>query len=154
MSVAAGRGTAAAGPLPFDVRPADTEPAPGLSDLPELARRAAMAGVTVDLSVPDVEVPEGVGLSAYRIVQEALTNVVRHAAPAACRVTVAVVDRTVQIEVTDDGPGVRTLSPGPDDGGHGLVGMRERVAAYGGAFTAGPRPVGGFGVTATLPYGS
>lgn len=133
---------------------ADTEPAPGLSGLPELARRAAMAGVSVDLSVPDTEVPEGVGLSVYRIVQEALTNVIRHAAPATCRVTVTVIAGTVRVEVADDGPGVRTLSPGPDDGGHGLVGMRERVAAYGGVFTAGPRPAGGFGVVATLPYES
>ncbi|GAA3138499.1 hypothetical protein GCM10020001_071260 [Nonomuraea salmonea] len=96
--------------------------------------------------------PEGVGLSVYRIVQEALTNVVKHAAPARCRVTVVADEKEVRIEVLDDGPRRRTS---PSDGsGHGLIGMRERVSMYGGTFEAGSRRGrGGSGFFATLPYG-
>ncbi|MEV4806674.1 histidine kinase [Nonomuraea sp. NPDC049421] len=95
--------------------------------------------------------PEGVGLSVYRIVQEALTNVVKHAAPARCRVSVVADEKEVRIEVLDDGPRKRTL---PSDGaGHGLIGMRERVSMYGGTFEAGSRRGRGFRVFATLPYG-
>ncbi|GAA1825921.1 sensor histidine kinase [Actinomadura chokoriensis] len=128
---------------------ADLGPAPGLADLTALAERAAMAGVHVDLDVDAPTLPEGVALSAYRIVQEAVTNVVKHAAPARCRVRVKADGERVRIEVTDDGPGVRVL-PGGD--GHGLIGMRERVMMYGGDFTAGPRPSGGFAVSADFPY--
>lgn len=122
---------------------------------------------------PGLEVPEAVGLSAYRIVQEALTNAVKHAAPAACAVTVTVTPAEVRIRVVDGGPGVTAgraaggpgataghagggprAAAGPADGGggHGLIGMRERVAAWGGEFSAGPGDAGGFVVTATLPY--
>lgn len=125
---------------------ADLRPAPGLDGLEELADRARMAGVRVDLDIHPGPLPEGVALAVYRIVQEALTNVVKHAAPTTCRVTVAVGD-AVTVDVTDDGPG-----RGPVELGHGLVGMRERVMMYGGAFEAGPRPEGGFRVAATLPY--
>jgi signal transduction histidine kinase len=91
-----------------------------------------------------------VELSVYRIVQEALTNVVKHAAPARCWVSVVAGRMEVRIEVTDDGPGRRTL---PADGpGHGLIGMRERVMMYGGAFEAGSLPKRGFRVFARLPY--
>ncbi|TYK42854.1 sensor histidine kinase [Actinomadura decatromicini] len=127
----------------------DLAPSPGLSGLPGLAERAAMAGVHVDLEVDAAGLPEGVELSAYRIVQEAVTNVVKHAAPARCRVRVRVDGLRVRIDVTDDGPGVRVL-PGGD--GHGLIGMRERVMMYGGDFTAGPRPEGGFAVSAAFAY--
>jgi signal transduction histidine kinase len=109
--------------------------------------------VTVRVRAPDPQ-PQGIQLAAYRIVQEALTNVIRHAAPARCRVSVTAGPGALRVEVTDDGPGHRTLT-GPAAGagpGHGLVGMRERVAVYGGTFHAGPRPGGGFGVLATLPY--
>lgn len=82
----------------------------------------------------------------YRIVQEALTNVVRHAGPTHCTVTVAVSEETVLVEVTNDGPRVAQRP-----GGHGLVGMRERVAVYGGTFDAGPRDEGGWLVSAVLP---
>ncbi|MDH2427017.1 sensor histidine kinase [Sphaerisporangium sp. TRM90804] len=126
-------------------------PAPGLAGLPGLVERAGMAGVRVDLKVDADELPEGVELSVYRIVQEALTNVVKHAAPARCAVTVTSDGREVGVEVTDDGPGTRTLPASPD--GHGLIGMRERVTLYGGTFTAGPRPQGGFRVSVRLPYG-
>ncbi|WUI03850.1 sensor histidine kinase [Spirillospora sp. NBC_00431] len=128
---------------------ADLAPSPGLADLPGLAERAAMAGVRVDLHVDAGDLPEGVALSAYRIVQEAITNVVKHAAPARCHVRVEADGHRVRIDVTDDGPGVRVL-PGGD--GHGLIGMRERVTMYGGRFTAGPRPEGGFAVSAAFPY--
>ncbi|MEU6428370.1 sensor histidine kinase [Microbispora sp. NPDC046973] len=125
-------------------------PAPGLAALPDIAERAAAAGVRVDL---DVRVTDGLSpaleLAVHRIVQEAVTNVVRHAAPAACRVLVHDEGGQVRIEVTDDGPGRRVLPAGPP--GHGLIGMRERVTAYGGIFTAGPLPGGGFRVLARLP---
>ncbi len=128
----------------------DLAPAPGLSGLPTLAERAALAGVHVDLDVRGADdLPEGVELSIYRIAQESLTNVVKHAAPARCRVRIEADGREVLIEVTDDGPGHRVL---PHTAGHGLTGMRERVMMYGGAFTAGPRREGGFGVSARLPY--
>jgi signal transduction histidine kinase len=126
-------------------------PSPGLAGLSDLASRAGLAGVRVDLSVRgEVRLPDGVELSVYRIVQEALTNVVKHAAPANCRVLVDADEHEARVEVTDDGPGVRTL-PGPT-GGHGLIGMRERVMMYDGVFTAGPRAEGGFAVSARLPY--
>jgi len=97
------------------------------------------------------KLPEGVELSVYRIVQEALTNVVKHAAPARCLVSVVDDGRVVRIEVADDGPGHRTL-PGKGTG-HGLIGMRERVMMYGGTFEAGALAGQGFRVSASLPYG-
>jgi signal transduction histidine kinase len=127
------------------------EPVPGLADLATLAADAGAGGVSVRLvltgedTIP--EVPEAVGLSAFRIVQEALTNALKHAAPATCTATVTVTSAEVGIRVANDG--VVRPSPG---GGHGLIGMRERVAAWGGEFSAGPDPGGGFVVTATLPY--
>ncbi|WP_440083286.1 histidine kinase [Streptosporangium sp. LJ11] len=124
-------------------------PSPGLAGLAGLVERASMAGVRVELDVRATGLPEGVELSVYRIVQEALTNVVRHAAPARCRVSVEASGGEVRVEVADDGPGERVLPGGP---GHGLIGMRERVAVYGGSFTAGRRPEGGFGVSARIPY--
>jgi signal transduction histidine kinase len=131
---------------------AQLAPTPGIAGLTELVDRAALVGVPVELTVRGGDdVPEGVGLSVYRIVQEAITNVVRHAAPARCQVLVDAADHQVRVEVTDDGPGVRAL-PGPG-GGHGLAGMRERAGAYGGTLRAGPRPEGGFAVRAELPYG-
>jgi signal transduction histidine kinase len=134
--------------------PTELGPAPGLDGLPELIERAAMAGVRADLEVHGTTaLPESVGLSVYRIVQEALTNVAKHAAPARCRVTVEVNRDEVRIEVTDDGPGTRVL-PGHGGSGqrHGLIGMRERAMMYGGSFSAGTRPEGGFRVSACMPY--
>jgi signal transduction histidine kinase len=94
-------------------------------------------------------VSESVGLAVYRIVQEAVTNVVKHAAPAKCWVRVVVGTEEVRVEVTDDGSRTARLS----GVGHGLVGMRERAAMHGGTFNAGPREGGGFAVIATLPVG-
>lgn len=127
-------------------------PAPGPGDLPALADQVAAAGLAVELRVDDAvgEVPPGVGLAAYRIVQEALTNALRHARADAATVSLAATDGCLRITVVDDGRGP---AAGGRPGGHGLVGMRERAAVYGGTVDAGPGPGGGFVVTATLPYG-
>ncbi|KUL22444.1 hypothetical protein ADL15_48855 [Actinoplanes awajinensis subsp. mycoplanecinus] len=128
-------------------------PMPGLDDLPALVAMASSSGARVTLTVDRPEgpanawMPESVQLAVYRIVQESVTNVVKHAAPAQCQVTVVVGVTTVQIEVIDDG----TRPPGATRTGHGLIGMRERVALHGGTFRAGPRDGGGFSVTALLP---
>jgi signal transduction histidine kinase len=91
--------------------------------------------------------PDGVALSAYRIVQEGLTNVIKHARPASAQVTVGYRQAELEVVVTDDGR--RPIYA--NGGGHGLIGMRERAALYGGELSAGPRPEGGFVVHATLP---
>ncbi|MEV1240097.1 sensor histidine kinase [Nonomuraea sp. NPDC050022] len=124
----------------------DNAPLPRLADLPSLARQAAEAGVQIDLSV-DGTVPDSMAPAVYRIVQEAITNVVKHAAPAHCQASVSVADGRLRISVVDDGSGQRVL-PGPP-GGHGLAGMRERTLLYGGTFEAGPLPGTGFGVHAS-----
>ncbi|WP_405657993.1 sensor histidine kinase [Streptomyces sp. NBC_00079] len=125
-------------------------PAPCLDDLPQLAARAAEAGVHVDVQVHDAAgLPEGVALSAYRIVQEALTNVIKHAAPTRCRVRIEATDAALNLDVTDDGQAKRAASWGAP--GHGIIGMRERVALFGGDFYAGPVADGGFRVSARLP---
>ncbi|MEO3798065.1 sensor histidine kinase [Nonomuraea sp. B10E15] len=127
-------------------------PIPGIGGLSSLADQVAAADVLVDLDVHDVErLPDSVGLTVYRIVQEALTNVVRHAAPATCHVVISGRAPSVEIEITDDGRGAPRVS-GVSGDGHGLIGMRERVATYGGVLTAGPRPQGGFAVRASIPY--
>lgn len=125
-------------------------PTPGIDALPLLADQARRAGVAVELvvRVPDEGLSAGISLAVHRIVQESLTNAVKHAAPAHCRVTVEADPREVRIDVTDDG--VRSGDRGLP-GGHGLVGMRERATVHGGTFSAGPRPEGGFAVSARLP---
>ena len=125
---------------------------PGLAQLDELVAGVARAGPTVELVVEGerAELPPVVDLAAYRVVQESLTNVVRHAGPAPATVRVAYGTADLVVEVTDDGAG----GPGAvraDGGGHGIAGMRERVAALGGELQAGPRPQGGFRVRARLP---
>jgi signal transduction histidine kinase len=135
------------GVLRSEVDSPELTPAPGPAGIPVLVERARSAGVTVSLSLDDTSgLTEGVGLSVYRIVQEALTNVVRHAGRARCVVTVATSEDEVRVDVVDDGPKVV-----PAPGGHGLIGMRERVAVYGGTFSAGPREEGGWQVSAVLP---
>ena len=128
-------------------------PQPGISELPALAGSLRAAGLEVSLSIDGdhAALPSAVNVSAYRIVQEALTNVLKHAGPARAEVTVGCAEGSVTIEVTDDGPG--NPAPQPLTGGQGLVGMRERVAVFGGDLRAGPRPGGGFTVCARLPIG-
>jgi signal transduction histidine kinase len=138
---------------------AERAPTPGLTQLPELRDRLAGAGLPVDVEVTGEPrpLPVAVDLAAYRVVQESLTNVLRHAGRATAAVRVGYAPTEVSVEVTDTGRGAATAGPdggrsgaGPG-GGHGLAGMRERVTALGGTFTAGPGPGGGFRVYATLP---
>ncbi|MDY7088894.1 MAG: histidine kinase [Actinomycetota bacterium] len=156
-------------------------PAPTLADLPELVDGARSTGITVDLEVSVNEgLPSDVALSAYRVVQEALTNVVKHSGATTCRVVMVGQPGEVSIEVVDAGAeagsllpvGVGSAGPAAREGppkspvrdrrgllsggggpvGQGLIGMRERVAQFGGKFAAGPTPDGGWKVTATLRY--
>jgi signal transduction histidine kinase len=124
-------------------------PQPSLQHLERLVAQAREAGLPVDLRVEGdpTELAPGVDLTAYRLVQEGLTNAVKHARASKAEVLVRYGDGQVEIEVTDDGRGGAEA----DGGGHGLVGMRERVAVYGGELDAGPRPEGGYGLRARLP---
>jgi signal transduction histidine kinase len=151
---------------------APLSPAPGLGELDALVAQAAGAGVevTVSLEGEPRRLPAAVDLAAYRVVQESLTNVVRHAGASRAEVAVCHSDGQVVVEVTDDGKGVEPPSApavplrpadspvGPDRqdrrSGQGIVGMRERARALGGSLEAGPRPGGGFRVRATLPAGA
>jgi len=127
-------------------------PAPGIGELGKLVREMETAGLPVVLRVDQhLEVPGGVDLTAYRIVQESLTNVLKHAGPARASVEVTGGEGILRIEVRDDGRGVNGRSTGV---GHGLVGMRERVAVYGGVLSVGPLLGGGFRVMAELPWGA
>src|SRR5215216_112641 len=129
-------------------------PVPGLADLDSLLAEVGKAGLAVKLQINGTRppLPAGVDLSAYRIVQEALTNVVKHAGPAHAQVVVGYRDQDVTVEVTNDGRGaVTSASDGQAGTGHGLIGMRERVQVFGGELEVGPRPGGGFRVAARLP---
>jgi signal transduction histidine kinase len=140
-------------------------PQPELSDVPELvdAVRGAGAEVTLEMAGRLPEVPGVVGLAAYRIVQESLSNAGRHAPGAAIRVSVGEGDGSVLVDVTNGPPGAAFASPAarpatqgepePPGSGQGLAGMRERVALLGGEFQAGPRADGGYAVRASLPIG-
>ncbi|MFE5027428.1 sensor histidine kinase [Streptomyces sp. NPDC056656] len=130
-----------------------TDPAPGLARLPELIDEHAAMGLAVTVSTEGEEraLAPGVDLTAYRIVQEALTNVGKHAATGTARVTLSYAGHLLTITVSDDGAGQITPPDGEAPGGYGLIGMRERAQSAGGHFTAGRRPDGGFTVTAELP---
>ncbi|MFF5283902.1 sensor histidine kinase [Streptomyces sp. NPDC013171] len=125
-------------------------PAPGLDRLPELVEQAAAAGLTVTVSTGGAPpaLPPGADLAAFRIVQEALTNVVRHSGSRTARVRIAHGPGSLELTVDDDGPATGTEAGGS---GNGLAGMRERAAALGGTIEAGTRPDGGFRVHAVLP---
>jgi signal transduction histidine kinase len=131
----------------------DLAPQPSLQQLPELVEHMRQTGLAVTLTTRGQprQLPAGVELSAYRIIQEALTNTLKHAGPARASVTVGYDNGAVEVEVVDDGQGPPPDRPGT--GGKGLVGMRERVNLYGGRLEAGARPGGGFRVHAVLRSG-
>ncbi|MCA2222358.1 sensor histidine kinase [Nonomuraea aurantiaca] len=129
----------------------DTAPQPGLDRLDELVSNARAAGLTVGVELPKEPLgalPPAVGLSAYRIVQESLSNAMRHAPGATVTVAVALDDDALRLHVTN---GAGAAPGGPEGTGQGLVGMRERAALLGGTLEAGPIEGGGFQVAATLP---
>ena len=136
----------------LDERDAPLAPQPRLSDVERLISDARDVGVEVDLEVTGdrIELPAGFELAAYRVVQEALTNVIRHARPRRAVVRVGFGADQLAVEVLDEGV-VVARSP---SGGRGLAGMRERVALYGGVLKVGPRTDGGFGVSARFPLAS
>jgi signal transduction histidine kinase len=135
---------------------AELSPTPRLADLKELAETVRASGTPVELRMPDIghQLSPALELTVYRVVQEALTNVVKHAPGARATVDVAVCGKEIRIEVTNGG------NPAGPRGrlgfmpGHGIVGMRERVAAFGGSLAAGPCPGGGFRVLAEVPAGA
>jgi signal transduction histidine kinase len=130
---------------------AATAPQPSLARLDELLDDVRGSGLPVEVSTAgdNLDVPPGVDLSAYRIIQEALTNVLKHAGPASARVELTYGPDDLTLRVTDDGKVASAPNGSP---GHGLLGIRERVAVVGGEVNAGPCPDGGFEVRARLPY--
>jgi signal transduction histidine kinase len=134
---------------------ADLAPAHGLADVGQLITGTADAGVRVQLEIRGTRrpVPPGVDLAAYRIIQEALTNVVKHARTTASRILVTYEDDAMRLEITDAGAGAPADAVAAS-AGHGIAGMRERASLFGGEFHAGPLPGRGFRVTARLPLDS
>jgi signal transduction histidine kinase len=133
--------------------PADgLEPQPGLGQLDALIERVRGAGtpVGVAMSLPPDPLPPGVDLAAYRVVQEALTNTIKHAPGADASVTVGYTGDTLEIEITDTG--ATRDAPPADGNGRGLIGLRERLAVYGGELTAGPTLAGGYRIKARVPW--
>jgi hypothetical protein len=137
-------------------------PQPGVARIPALLSRVCAAGVPVELSVEAPggmprDLPPGIDLAAFRVVQEALTNVIKHAGQARTMVRLDYGPRDLLITVSDDGPppgsGPPAAQPGPGSGsgGRGLIGLRERIAVYGGELDAGPRPGGGWRLAARIP---
>ncbi|MHC1559968.1 sensor histidine kinase [Actinomycetospora sp. C-140] len=129
-------------------------PAPGVDDVAALVEQVRAGGLPVAVTVTGTPrpLPGGAGVTVYRAVQEALTNVIKHAGPGTTtRVALAWGDDELRLEVDDDGPS-RPARVRPPEGGFGLVGMRERAALQGGRAAAGPRPDGGFAVRVDLPY--
>ncbi len=126
-----------------------------MAEIDRLIEGVRDAGVPVQLSVhgDTPALAPGVDLAGFRIVQEALTNVIKHAGKASVNVDLRYGERELEVVVTDDGPGTGDTHASPGDG-HGIVGMRERVALYGGWVEAAPRPEGGFRVQARLPIGA
>lgn len=131
--------------------PAERRPRPGLQGLDTLVEQCRQAGLDVEVEIAGTPhpLPPGLDLAAYRIIQEALTNTLKHAGPGPARIALRYADPLV-IEVSDDGPAAGHRPPGPGSGGHGLLGMRERAALFGGRLEAG-RAGDGFRVIASLP---
>jgi signal transduction histidine kinase len=125
-------------------------PQPGLGDLVALVEQVRAAGLPVELELvgEPLQLAPGVDLTAYRIAQEALTNAIKHAGPTTAQLRISYTPEAVEVEVLDHGRGGRASV-----GGHGLVGMHERVELYRGTLEVGPRPNGGFRVHARLPLG-
>ena len=159
-----GEDSAEAGEAPTAVSPPDMTltPQPGVARIPALLSRVCAAGMPVELSVDAPggtprDLPPGVDLAAFRVVQEALTNVMKHAGQARTTVRLDYGPRDLLITVSDDGPppgsGPPVAPPGPGagSGGRGLIGLRERIAVYGGELDAGPRPGGGWRLAARIP---
>ncbi|MEU8379132.1 sensor histidine kinase [Streptosporangium sp. NPDC048865] len=156
------------GVLRTDGTPAERSPQPGVREIPALVDQMREAGLRTQLWIEDergapgtdgsaapgteTTLPPGVDLAAYRLVQEALTNSLRHAGPQArAWVTVRHEPGELAVQVEDDGRGPAARDPGDEVAGHGLAGIRERVALYGGLLRIGPRPGGGFEVNARFP---
>jgi signal transduction histidine kinase len=131
-------------------------PAPGLANLDSLAGQAAQAGVQVDLDLRGQrpQLSPGLDLAAYRVIQEAITNVIKHAATGRCQVTVTYQEDALTLEIIDSGSGARRNGSTGPAAGHGIAGMRERVGMYGGQFQGGPLPGRGFRVAAQFPLTS
>jgi signal transduction histidine kinase len=129
-------------------------PLPTLADLPELVQAEPDVGVSLCVDGDIATVPGSIGLATYRIVQEALTNSRRHGGPGvAVSVRIACAPGCVEVMVDDDGRGASSAGPAAtDDGGYGLIGMRERAVAAGGDLHAGPKTGGGWRVRARLPF--
>ncbi len=138
------------GVLTVDSDSADLAPQPGLMQLPDLAARVRDTGVPVTLTIDGTfeSLPAGVELAVYRVVQEALTNAVKHAPGAAVAIKISGMPEEVRVEVTDTRGAAAPTASGT---GRGLTGLRDRLAAYGGTLTAGRRPTGGFRVVAVTP---
>lgn len=130
-----------------------TAPAPGLAQLEDLAATARDAGIDTHLSChAPSDLPAAVELTAYRVVQEAVTNTIRHSQATRTDITISTSDGHLHVDVCDDGPGSGTdTHTSRNSAGFGLVGMRERVEAHGGQIRHGPLPGGGFRVHAELP---
>jgi signal transduction histidine kinase len=137
-------------------QPAALAPQPLLADLPALVNAARQAGVSVELSIPAAldQVPSGIGMCAYRIVQESLTNASQHAPGAPVTVSVDQDSGAVQLRVANGPAGSAGATDDDRRPGHGLTGMRERVALLGGSLSAGPAADGGFLVSAVIPLGA
>jgi signal transduction histidine kinase len=135
-----------------DLHPADARPHPGLGQLPALVDHLHSAGLAVELVVTGTPapLPPMLDLSAYRIVQEALTNTIKHSRASRAQLTITYEAAELRLEITDDGPG-RASDCG---GGHGIIGMRERAGLFRGNARIGPRAGGGWGVEVTLPLES
>ncbi|NYJ04152.1 sensor histidine kinase [Petropleomorpha daqingensis] len=140
------------GLLRAEAAPDTLLPQPGVAQLPELVAQVRAAGLPVDLDVQGEphDLPPGVDVALYRLTQEALTNALKHARGARATVVLRCTDTAVELRVHDDGRG----TPAGTGLGHGLIGMRERVALYGGTLSAGPRDHGGFAVDAVIPLGA
>jgi signal transduction histidine kinase len=137
---------------------ADLAPQPGLGELREMVGRVGTTGLPVELHITGTprDLPPGLGLAVFRVVQEALTNVIKHAGKPPTEVRLTYEPAALVVEVADNGRPIPAAGPAPDAGisrgaGMGLLGLRERVALYGGELAAGPRPGGGWLVKAAMP---